>query len=185
MNKLEKHIRNNRDQFDVYEPSGEHMERFREKITPARIPLYSRIPRGLKVAAVLLLVAVSSILIYEQAQRFYISRRQPLQEILPGEFREAQVYYTSQIKEKHLEIDRLNISEPDTKNLMVKELEEMDRMFRSLMKDLKTNPSDERILSAMISHYQVKLEIMGQIIQQLERANQLKSTYKSYDETEI
>jgi hypothetical protein len=102
-----------------------------------------------------------------------------LEQILPGEFLEAQVYYTSQIKQKHSEINRLNLSEPDTKNLMMKELEEMDRLFYSLMKDLKTNPSDERILSAMIEHYQVKLEIMSQIIRQLEKTNQLKSTYKN------
>jgi hypothetical protein len=185
MNDLEKHIRKNRDRFDAYEPSDGHMERFRAKINPARITFYSRIPYGLKVAVILLLVAITSVLVYEQAQRYYISRTKPLEQILPGEFLEAQVYYTSQIKQKHSEINRLNLSEPDTKNLMMKELEEMDRLFYSLMKDLKTNPSDERILSAMIEHYQVKLEIMSQIIRQLEKTNQLKSTYKSHDETEI
>jgi hypothetical protein len=58
-------------------------------------------------------------------------------------------------------------------------------MFKSLMRDLKTNPSDERILSAMINHYQLKLEVMGQIIDQLQKANQTNSTIKSHEETDI
>ena len=185
MNKLEEHIRTNRDHFDVSEPSGGHMERFRDKIGAGKVSIFSRIPYGLKIAAFLALVAVSSVLVYEKAQRFYISRQNPLQEILPLEFREAQVYYTSQIREKYTDIDRLEMFDPEGKDILINELKEMDRMFHSLMRDLKANPKDERILSAMITHYQLKLEIMGQIIEQLEKVNQINSTIKSHDETEI
>ncbi len=185
MNKLEQHIRENREQFDSFEPSEGHMARFREKLSPVRVPLYARIPSWLRIAAVLLLVAASSILVYEQARKFYISRQQPLQEIIPGEFFEARIYYTSLINEKYSEIDRLNSSDPDRNDMLLKELEEMDILFKSLMKDLQANPSDERVLSAMIAHYQIKLEIMGQIIQQLEKANTINSTLKSHENTEV
>jgi hypothetical protein len=185
MNKLERHIRENREQFDAFEPSEGHMERFRARLHPARISIYSRIPYGLKAAVVLLLVAISSVLIYEQGRRLYVSHLQPVNEILPGDFGEAQVYYTSLIREKYSEIDRLDGSDPEGKEILMKELGEMDQMFNSLLRDLKTNPSDERILSAMITHYQLKLEVIGQIIDQLQKANQTNSTIKSHDETDI
>ena len=185
MNKLEKFIRFNREQIDSFEPSEGHMARFREKLPAPALSFYARIPYGLKVAAVLFMVAVSSILIYEQSKLFYISRQKPLQEIVQGDFGEAQIYYTSLIKQKSSEIDRLNISDPAQKELLKKELKEMDYLFHFLQKDLQTNPTDERILSAMINHYQMKLEIMGQIIQQLEKANQINSTFNSYESTEI
>lgn len=185
MNKLEKHIRENREQFDAFEPSDGHMKRFREKLSPVRVPVYARIPYWLRVAAVLLLVAVSSILIYEQGRKYYTSRQNPLQEIIPGEFLEARIYYTSLINEKYSEIDRLNSSDPVRNELLLEELEEMDRLFKSLMRDLQANPSDERVLSAMITHYQMKLEVMGQIIQQLEEANKINSTLKSHEKTEV
>ncbi|MFC2115817.1 hypothetical protein ACFLTU_05040 [Bacteroidota bacterium] len=185
MNKLDNYIQTNRDKIDGFEPSEGHMEKFRKKLYPAPIPFYARLPYGLKVAAVLLLVAISSVLIYEQSKLFYISRHKTLQENVPGEFGEAQIYYTSLIDEKHSEIDQMNISDPEQKELLMKELVEMDRLFHNIQEDLKTNPKDERILSAMITHYQMKLEVMGQILYQLENANQLNSTQKSHENTEI
>jgi hypothetical protein len=40
------------------------------------------------------------------------------------------------------------------------------------MNDLEANPDDERVINAMIKHYQLKLDVMDQIIYQL---NQLKT----------
>jgi hypothetical protein len=185
MSKLEKHIRDNRDSFDSAEPSMEHFEKFREKLQPARLPLYTRIPNWVKVAAVLIFVAVSSIMVFEQAQQYYAKRQNPMKDILPGEYFEAQVYYTSQIKEKYSEIDQLNTLDPERNEILFTELGEMDRMFQALLKDLQTNPSDERVLSAMITHYQMKLEVMGQIIKQLEKANKLNSTYQNHENKEV
>ncbi len=185
MNRLEQNIRDRREQFDAFEPSGGHMDRFRKKLYPEHASVYARIPYWVKIAAILLLVAVSSVLIYEQAQRYYISRQQPLEEIIPGEYQDAQFYYTSLIKKKYTEINSLDISDPEGKKILLNELKEMDQLFQSLLKDLQTNPSDERVLSAMISHYQTKLEVMGQIIQQLENVNKINSTLKSHENTEI
>ena len=175
-----------REQFDAFEPSGGHMERFWKKLEPGRRSFLSRIPYSLKVAAVLVLVAISSVLVYERGKQLYLSHRQPPgREMLPGDYGEAQMYYTSLIREKYSEIDQLDVSDPEGKKILMKELEEMDHMFSGLMRDLKTNPSDERILSAMISHYQIKLDVMQQIIEKLKTANTTNSTLKSHDETDI
>jgi hypothetical protein len=185
MNKLEENIRQNRERFNGAEPPAGHAERFRARLGSSRRSLYARIPDWIKIASVLVFVAVSSVLVFEQAQRYYAARKNPLQELLPGEFYEARVYYTSMINRKYSEIDRLSSSDPERNEILLKELYEMDRMFRSLLKDLETNPSDERVLSAMIEHYQLKLEVMGQIINQLEKANQINSTYKSHEKTDV
>jgi len=185
MNKLEKHIKENLEMFDTIEPSEGHMARFREKLSPATISLYARIPYGLKIAAVLVLVAVTSILVFEQAQKFYTSYQKPLQEIIPDEYGEAQVYYTSLINQRYSEIDQLITTDPERREILMKELDDMDRLFHFLLKDLQTNPSDERVLSAMITHYQMKLEIMGQIIQQLEKAYQINTTIKSHENKDV
>ena len=185
MSKLEQHIRNNRNSFDSAEPSTEHFNRFRAKLSPASLPIYARIPNWIKVAAVLIFVAVSSIMVFEQAQQYYAKRQNPMKEIIPSEYFEAQVYYTSQIKEKYSEIDQLNSLDPERNEILFTELKEMDKMFQALLKDLQTNPSDERVLSAMINHYQMKLEVMGQIINQLEKANKINSTYQNNENKEV
>lgn len=185
MNKLEQYIRNNRDRFDALEPSAGHTDRFKARLAPATLPAFARIPGWLRIAAVIVLVAGSSIFSFEQFKKYYADRNPSLQELIPGEFQEASLYYTSLIKEKYSEIDRLNSSVPDRNEILLKELDEMDRLFNTLMKDLKANPMDERVLSAMINHYQMKLEVMGQIIQQLEEANQLNSTFKSHENEDV
>jgi hypothetical protein len=178
MNKLEKQIQANRQRFDSQEPSSGHMERFERKLhTRQSRSLFSRIPYPVKAAAVLILVALSSILIYEQARIYYQNQRVLSLRDISEEFGEAEIYYTSLINTKYKEIDRFNIDDPKQKEMLMTELEEMDRLFHSLQKDFQANPTDRRVINAMILHYQLKLEIMSQIIRQLEEVNQVNKIY--------
>ena len=43
----------------------------------------------------------------------------------------------------------------------------MDSVYVQLQKELKANPNDERIINAMIEHYQTKVEVMSYIVNQL------------------
>lgn len=185
MDNLEKKILGNRDGIDSFEPSEGHFERFRNKLEPVKVSLYSRIPAGLKIAALIAFVAISSIVLYEQARTYYAGRQEALEEIMPGEFREARMYYMSQIREEYTKIDRLSESDPERKELLIKEMDDIDRLFKSVMKDLQTSPNDERVLSTMISHYQMKLDVLSKIIEQLEEADKINSTYDSHEKTEV
>jgi hypothetical protein len=40
-----------------------------------------------------------------------------------------------------------------------------------LKKDLKAHPNDERIINAMIEHYQSKVDVLNYIISQLKEVN--------------
>jgi len=63
--------------------------------------------------------------------------------------------------------------------MLISELRSMDSVYVQLQKDLKTNPNDERIINAMIEHYQTKVEVMSYILNQLKviRNENLKDTY--------
>ncbi len=181
MNKLEKHIIDNRQKFDSQEPSSGHLERFEQMLLRKQTrSLFASIPYALKAAVVLLLVALSSILIYEQARIYYQGNRE-----ISREFGEAEYYYTSVINDKYQEIEKLDIDDPKQKEILMSELDEMDRLFHSLQKDFRANPTDERVINAMISHYQLKLEIMSQIIRQLEEVKQVHKIYEENEGKEI
>jgi hypothetical protein len=177
MNKFDKQIRANRHAFDSQEPSPGHMERFSAKLKQRQTgSLLSRIPYAVKAAAAIVLVAVSSILIYEQARQYYQHQRISEFRGMADDFSEAESYYTSLIRNKYQEIDRLDMDDPKQKEMLMKELNDMDRLFHTLQKDFQANPNDERVINAMISHYQLKLEVMNQIIRQLEKVNQVNKT---------
>ncbi|MZP66817.1 MAG: hypothetical protein GT597_11770, partial [Bacteroidales bacterium] len=67
----------------------------------------------------------------------------------------------------------------DQKQMLISELRSMDSVYVQLQKDLKTNPNDERIINAMIEHYQTKVEVMSYILNQLKaiRNENLNDTY--------
>ena len=48
-------------------------------------------------------------------------------------------------------------------------------MYKSLQKDLAANPGDERIVNAMLEHYQTKLSLIRMIVGKLEEVKELKS----------
>jgi hypothetical protein len=56
---------------------------------------------------------------------------------------------------------------PEQKEILINEMKSMDSVYVSLQKELKANPDDERIINAMIEHYQTKLEVMTYIVNQL------------------
>jgi hypothetical protein len=47
----------------------------------------------------------------------------------------------------------------------------MNAAYRDLQKDLIQNPYDDRVISAIINYYQLKLEFMHVIINQTKRNN--------------
>ena len=69
-----------------------------------------------------------------------------------------------------MECEIVNVDQknnPAQKTMLMKEMKSMDSTYVSLQKELKANPNDERIINAMIEHYQTKLEVMTYIVNQL------------------
>ena len=184
MDKLRNQILTQLDRFDSFEPRDGHMERFTRKLNPRRTGLLSGIPYAVKVAAILLLVAASSILIYEQVAWFFSKQNLTNPNEISTELSEVEYYYTSLIDEKYIAIDSFTSDNPEQNKILMEELEQMDPMFKSLQKDLQVNPTDERIIHAIINHYELKLEVMGQILSQLEQVQQINEN-KDYESTEI
>jgi uncharacterized protein (DUF305 family) len=56
---------------------------------------------------------------------------------------------------------------PEQKEMLSKELKSMDSTYVQLQKELKANPNDERVINAMIEHYQTKVDVMNYILSQL------------------
>lgn len=173
MDRLEKKIRENRELFDVSEPAEGHFERFSSKLKKQhqqgkQIPWITY----LKAASIALLVVLSTLWVYENLMNRSVSGKGiSLGEISP-EYREVEVYYTSMVKTKYDEIDHCAFPEDSLqKEILKKELSDMDSIFVNLQKEIRLNPTDERVIHAMIEHYECKLEVMNQILDQLKQLN--------------
>jgi hypothetical protein len=185
MESLENKITENRFLFDDMEPENGHYDRFRQKLGKIRPVRKFYIPYYLKVAVVLILVSFSSIFIYEMiiSPRFE-KNRYSFGKLSP-EYREVEDYFIHTINVKYNQLQKLDIDDKTQKNMIIEELNEMDKIYQSLSKELQNDPNNERIINAMIQHYQLKLDILNEITNQLEIIKNSASNNNQDENTEI
>jgi hypothetical protein len=169
MKSLEDIIRANRTAFDHEEPSAGHEDRFLFKLShrqPGKRTF--RVSFILKVAVILLLVCLSSLWIYEKISQVHSGSRQYALGQVSPEYREVEIYFTSLINTRVEQLNKFDFSEDSTaKAMLIKELVVMDAVYDSLQNELKKYPSDQRIIDAMITHYEMKVEVLNRILDQL------------------
>jgi hypothetical protein len=159
--------------FDNEEPGPGHEERFRNRLDS----LHTTRRPGLKVvllrvAAILVLGIVISYfgikqfgLIDNQINSMAIDK--PNQEL-----NEAEKFYTSQLNIYYNKIQQLGFNNDKAeKSKVLQELSAMDEQVQAMKYDLKQNPDDERVMSAIINFYQVKIEMMDVIITRAQKTN--------------
>lgn len=183
MNTIDDLIRENKDFFEDAEPSKGHMQRFTTKLElrfQKQAPKRSIVPYLLRAAVVTLLVTLSSLWTWDHFIR-PSSSRMTLGQVSP-QYKEVENYYKHQVNLMEGEIVNVDFkNNPEQKKELLKEMKSMDSVYVSLQKELRTNPNDERIINAMIEHYQTKLEIMNYIVSQL-HALKNENNYRTEDE---
>jgi len=169
MKTIDELIRSNRDFFEEAEPSKGHFERFERKLevrfgtgTVKR----SIVPYLLKAAVVTLLVTLSSLWTWDT----FLNpgrNKMALGDVSP-QYREVENYYIHQVNMMESELGSITLTnDPEHNEMLKNEMKGMDSVYVQLQKDLKANPNDERIINAMIEHYQTKVEVMSYILNQL------------------
>ena len=174
MDHLEKIFRENRDQFDYAEPDAGHFDRFRNKLESKRKGKKEWLTY-LKAASIVLLIVMSALWTYDNLfSRLDLTEGTSLGEISP-EYKEAEIYYTKMVESKYDEIEHYVFPGDTTqKEILKKELSDMDIMYKNLEKELQVNPKDERVIHAMIEHYELKIDVMNQILDQLKEIRNLE-----------
>ncbi|TCK69083.1 hypothetical protein DFQ05_0595 [Winogradskyella wandonensis] len=174
---LEQLFQDLKGQFDVEEPATKHEVRFIEKLSKNSQDLASPKSRFWKP----FLAIAASIVICLGAFKFIAANdaKNDLASVSP-EMSEVQSFLTATISEelKKLEAER----SPLTENIIYeteRQLKALEDDYAILKTNLKQSGNDERVINAMISNFQSRIDILNNI---LEKIKDLKQ--KQY-ETEI
>jgi hypothetical protein len=169
MKNIDDIIRSNKNIFDGSEPMEGHFERFSwklEKRFHSGTIRKSIVPYLLKAAVVTLLVTLSSLWTWDHFIR--TDRDRTALGDVSSQYKEVESYYVHQVNMMESELLNVDLkNNPEQKEMLMKEMKSMDSVYVQLQKELKTNPNDERIINAMIEHYQTKLDVMTFIVNQL------------------
>jgi len=177
---LEKHIKEQRQLLDSDLPREGHEERFLQKLGRDAVVMPVRrfnFRHGLQIAASIAIILTSAIVLVKQNK----SGEKMAQQEVPAAVMEADMYYASQVNARYDVIQGFDFENSEEKAVLLDELKDLETYHQQLMNDLESNPDNDLVISALIRHYQIKLEVMDQIIIQL---NQVKKETSKKDENE-
>jgi hypothetical protein len=165
--------------FDIADPAEGHQERFLEKLKKHQFQSGSS--RGkLKMLWMPIMAVAASLLILfmltGNLTGFKISNNQGDLAGISPEMKETQEFYTSLIK---TELTRLNqVKSPETEvviNDALKQLEKLDLEYINLKKDLVKSGQDKRVIFAMVSNLQQRIDVLNNVLLRIEKINELKN----------
>ncbi len=171
-----------RDSFDYEEPEEGHRERFIARLHPdSRLvkPALKRIGQW-KIAA----IAASLVILVTLGIGFLQSRpslEQQLARFSP-EISESQLYFASLIEEQVKELQLEN--SPETKQLIEDTLLQMNKLeknYQSLEQELFNGGNSKLILSAMITNFQTRMDLLREVMNKIDTIK----NYKSYTDENI
>jgi len=183
--KLEKFIRENREQFDIYEPGAELWDGI-NKPAPKTIRLNWK-TIALRVAAVIV-IFVASWVIHDMVQKDdnnITENKIRIENEDVGQVNvlmEAEMFYTSQINTARDEIIMLSGNNKGLLDDLNTDMVELDEVFEDLKNDLKDNSDNEEVIGAMIQNYRIKLEVLEEILMQLKKSKNLENDKNDSDE---
>ena len=182
---IEEIIAKNISALNDYEPAEGHFERFETKLKLRHRKKNVNFRLVLKVAAAVIFVFLAT----NQAIIYFLpgyngdllavfSKKEITLSTISPEYSEVEFYYTNAINVRLNQWNKLNSEGyvSDEEKLMVnKELAEFEEHFKNLQQDLAANPSDERVINAILEYYQAKLSIINMIVEKLQEVKQQKN----------
>jgi septal ring factor EnvC (AmiA/AmiB activator) len=157
-------------QFDIEEPTIGHFNRFEAKLNQPkrsnkRFKLFSYVA-----------VAASIVLLFGIWLGASFSNTGLELASISSEMEETQNYFLTTIENELSTIE--NKRNSDTEQLIndaLKQLEKLEIQYNTLTLELKESNEDKRIIYAMISNFQQRIDILQNLLQQIETVKQLKT----------
>ncbi|WP_299435820.1 hypothetical protein [uncultured Maribacter sp.] len=164
--------------FDINEPQEGHQNRFLDKLQEKESVITSSKKnisfwKPLSIAASIALISFLAItgLNNETTIEEQVAKISP-------EVSKSQIYFTSLIEEQIKELEKENT--PETKKIIedtLFQLNKLQKNYAQLEQDLINGGNSKLILSAMITNFQTRIDLLNDVLNQVETAKKLKNTY--------
>jgi len=177
MNKeIEKFFENSMGSFDTEEPDMGHKERFLNRLQSQQDATAFSKKRSwlftpLSIAASVAVLLAVGIGVYLGSPR---SVEEQVANISP-EIANTEYYFASLIEEQVTELQ--NESSPETQRLIADTMEQLQKLkinYKGLEKDLLDGGNSKLILSAMITNFQTRIDLLQEVLDKVDTIKNLK-----------
>jgi hypothetical protein len=188
--KLEKFVKEHRDEFDSFEPRPDLWQDISKELHQKKTPRRLLWPDGALLwkyaAAIALLISVSFI-IWKQLPTDNLTTSSPVAEReqvqglkeVPSQIAEVESYYTSLIQEKQAEIGTYDLKSLGIEENLKQDIAGLDSSYNRLKRELLDTPNKEQIMDAMILNLQMRMEILNRQLKTLEKIKSINKQKKN------
>ena len=169
-------------EFDLEAPTADHEKRFLKKLNRQELADTSK-PKNSFWKPFLGIAATLAILVTVFVTTQQKDTVHDLASISP-EMAETQNFFTNAIASELTKIKQE--SNPETKILIADAMMQMQRLekeYKDLKNDLSESGEDKRVIYAMISNFQNRIDLLQNTLIQIENIKQLKNNYNENSTT--
>jgi predicted transcriptional regulator len=180
MDKLEEHIRKNREDLDRYSPPKGIWRNIRKKLKKEK----SLSRQWLSIAAMITVIMGTAVIFFRPEYRWSSSESQKnnddLTRVAP-QLKETETYYNNLINSLYTEAKPLLTNNPEIKKELNNDLSQLDSICTDLKKDLKDNIANQDVVEALIQNYRIKIRILEDMLRVLKENETNPEKPKSHE----
>ena len=164
MDRLEDHIRRNREEMDRYDVSEGVWKGIKKKLKSKKFT--DR--KWLSIAAMFVVVIGTALLLLRPVFRRSESNRQSKNDDVDmqhtPQLKETELYYNNLVSSLYSEATPLLTNNPEIKKELNADLSHLDSICTDIKKDLKDNISNQDVVEALIQNYRIKIRILEDML---------------------
>jgi hypothetical protein len=169
MDRLEEHIKKNRVDLDIYDPSPMLWNEISKSIKGKRS---ARI-KWLSAAAMIIVIFTTAALFYVGESRKKMALLSKNSEVLIMEanlqLQETETYYNNQVNYLYSEAKPLLAGHPDINKELLSDMSQIDSLCAEIKNDLKDNIANQEVIEALINNYRIKIKILKDMLDLLKQ----------------
>lgn len=178
---FEKFVENHHDEFDVHEPDLRNWDAIEQNLSKPKNKKLVFFPYLKYAASIVVLLSIGYFSRYYFEDNKQLSNAETEIQINIPEVNEAEAYYSAQVDKKSKELFSYTSLDASIKTDVKRDLSELDSVYAELKKDLKDNVANEEIVQAMIQNYRLKLEILEDLLEMLEKEKNDSKKIEKYE----
>ena len=164
MDKLEEHIRKNREDLDRYVPSEDLWERIDRDLRKDKPYLN----KWFSIVATVIVILCTGIILLRLGS---IKHDQPVDsnDNVPNatanpSLKETEIYYNNLVNSLFKEASPLLTSNPEIKKELTTDISQLDSICTDIKKDLKDNVAYQKVVEALIQNYRLKIRLLEDML---------------------
>jgi hypothetical protein len=163
MDRLEEHIKKNREDLDMHTPSPKIWNEITKGMHAGK---QNRI-RRFSAAAMIIVIFTTAALFYVGENRkkaVLLSRSEALIMKANPQLQETEIYYNNQVNFLYSEAKPLLAGHPDIKKELLSDMSQIDSLCADIKNDLKDNVANKEVIEALINNYRIKIKILEDML---------------------